>query len=81
MELLETDLKLVLASPEDVTIGEETLIHLLYNMLCALNFLHSANIIHRDIKPANLLVDQDCTVKVCDFGLARTLSNDVSCIE
>lgn len=27
---------------------------------------------HRDVKPANLLIDRDCNVKVCDFGLART---------
>lgn len=26
---------------------------------------------HRDIKPANLLIDSKCTVRFCDFGLAR----------
>ncbi|MFN9902625.1 MAG: protein kinase domain-containing protein [bacterium] len=44
---------------------------ILYNMLCGLNFIHSANIIHRDIKPANILVDAQCNIKFCDFGLAR----------
>jgi len=48
------------------------MVTILYNMLCALNFLHSANIMHRDIKPANLLVDADCRVKICDFGLSRS---------
>lgn len=33
--------------------------------------MHTANIMHRDIKPANLLIDQNCSVKVCDFGLSR----------
>ncbi|MFN9897420.1 MAG: protein kinase domain-containing protein [bacterium] len=32
----------------------------MYNSLCALKYIHSANIIHRDIKPANLLVDGFC---------------------
>lgn len=47
-------------------------------MLCAVKYIHSANIIHRDLKPANILIDIDCNVKICDFGLARTLPN--SCI-
>ena len=47
-------------------------------MLCALNFIHSANIIHRDIKPANILFKSDCTVKLCDFGLSRAVVNDES---
>jgi len=37
------------------------------------NFLHEANVIHRDIKPANILVLDDLRVKICDFGLARTM--------
>ena len=32
--------------------------------------MHSANIMHRDIKPANILVDDNCGVKFCDFGLS-----------
>jgi serine/threonine protein kinase len=34
-------------------------------------YLHSAGVIHRDLKPSNLLVNHDCDLKICDFGLAR----------
>ena len=50
------------------------MISILYNLLCTLNYVHTANIIHRDIKPANILVNQDCCAKVCDFGLARDVT-------
>ena len=39
-----------------------------------MKYLHTANVIHRDLKPANVLVNEDCTVKICDFGLARSIS-------
>jgi mitogen-activated protein kinase 1/3 len=31
-------------------------------------------VLHRDLKPANVLVNEDCTVKLCDFGLARSIT-------
>lgn len=46
---------------------------LIHKLLCALNYIHSANIIHRDLKPANILIDEHCNLKLCDFGLARSL--------
>ena len=42
-------------------------------MLCGLKYLHSAEVLHRDLKPANILINEDCTVKICDFGLARAV--------
>lgn len=42
-----------------------------YQLLRGLAFIHSTGIIHRDIKPANLLVNDQCDLKICDFGLAR----------
>lgn len=34
-------------------------------------YIHSANVIHRDIKTRNLLINADCNIKICDFGLSR----------
>ena len=42
-------------------------------LLCALKYIHSANVIHRDIKPSNILLNANCDLKLCDFGLARGL--------
>jgi serine/threonine protein kinase len=35
-------------------------------------YIHSANVLHRDLKPSNLLLNANCDLKICDFGLART---------
>lgn len=32
--------------------------------------------LHRDLNPSNLLVNADCTLKICDFGLARSFDRD-----
>jgi mitogen-activated protein kinase 1/3 len=45
--------------------------YFVYQTLRALKSIHSAGIVHRDLKPANLLVNANCDLKVCDFGLAR----------
>lgn len=43
----------------------------IYQVLRGLKFIHSADVIHRDLKPRNLLVNSNCDLKICDFGLAR----------
>ena len=50
-----------------------------YQLLKALKYIHSANLLHRDIKPSNILVDSSCMIKICDFGLCRSISSDVQC--
>ncbi|XP_028316395.1 mitogen-activated protein kinase 15 [Gouania willdenowi] len=48
--------------------------YVMYQLLKAVKYLHSGNVIHRDHKPSNVLLDADCVVKLCDFGLARSLN-------
>ncbi|GMR57577.1 hypothetical protein PMAYCL1PPCAC_27772, partial [Pristionchus mayeri] len=68
-ELMETDLHKIIVSPQELTVEHVKLF--VYQILRGLKYLHSAHILHRDIKPANLLVNSDCCLKICDFGLAR----------
>ena len=71
--MIETDLRKALSSVSNGTIlSKSHEIIILYNSLCALNFIHSANILHREIKPSNMLIDDSCQIKICDFGLSRT---------
>jgi serine/threonine protein kinase len=67
MSFVDQDLNKVLKVKN---FSEEHMIIIFYNLLCALQFLHSANIMHRDIKPGNILVTKDCQIKICDFGLS-----------
>uniref|UniRef100_A0A452RBT7 Mitogen-activated protein kinase 15 n=1 Tax=Ursus americanus TaxID=9643 RepID=A0A452RBT7_URSAM len=48
--------------------------YIIYQLLRATKFIHSGCVIHRDQKPSNILLDSSCLVKLCDFGLARSLS-------
>lgn len=70
-DLMETDLHRIIYSKQDLTMEHTQFF--LYQVLRALKYLHSANILHRDLKPSNLLVNSNCDLKICDFGLARGL--------
>lgn len=73
MEIGDTDLKALMQT--DIEFTEAHVKWIFYNLLCGLHFLHTAGILHRDLKPSNVLVNKDCQVKICDFGLARTIGD------
>jgi mitogen-activated protein kinase 15 len=49
--------------------------YIIYQIAKALKYIHSAGVLHRDLKPSNILIDTECKIKICDFGLARTTFN------
>jgi mitogen-activated protein kinase 1/3 len=71
--LMETDLHKLLKTQ---TISNEHVCYFLYQILRGLKYIHSANVLHRDLKPSNLLLNTNCDLKICDFGLARIADPD-----
>jgi len=51
---------------------------LVYQILRGLKYIHSAGIIHRDLKPSNIAVNEDCELKILDFGLARPTETEMT---
>jgi mitogen-activated protein kinase 1/3 len=73
-ELMQTDLHRVIRTQH---LTDDHCQYFVYQTLRALKSIHSADIVHRDLKPANLLLNANCDLKVCDFGLARSVKTSV----
>jgi hypothetical protein len=65
-EILETD----------TCLSEDVVQTIARQLVASLYYLHSNRIIHRDMKPQNILISADGTVKLCDFGFARAMSQN-----
>ena len=74
MDIMETDLKQVLRSQQKIT--DAHIQFFVYQALRSLRVIHKAGVIHRDITPANILVNTNCDLKLCDFGLAKEESEE-----
>merc|ERR1719242_2357350 len=68
-EAMPTDLKRIFRSKQ--YFSSLHIEYILYQILLGLHFVHSAGIVHRDLKPENIVVDEECTIRIIDFGLAR----------
>jgi len=65
-DLMDTDLHQIIHSRQEIT--NEHIRYFLYQILRGLKYIHSANVIHRDLKPGNILVNENCDLKIGDFG-------------
>eukprot|EP00401_Gymnodinium_catenatum_P039479 CAMPEP_0117570040 /NCGR_PEP_ID=MMETSP0784-20121206/58982_1 /TAXON_ID=39447 /ORGANISM="" /LENGTH=422 /DNA_ID=CAMNT_0005368059 /DNA_START=19 /DNA_END=1287 /DNA_ORIENTATION=- len=73
MELADSDLKKL--CEQDVKLTPLMINTVFYNLLVGLSYIHSAGVYHRDLKPANCFVNVDCTIKIGDFNLSRTVED------
>ena len=70
-EMMDTDLYRVVRTQ---ALSHDHAQYFTYQILRGLKPIHAAGVLHRDIKPSNLLVNANCDLKICDFGLARSMA-------
>ncbi|CAJ55250.1 Mitogen-activated protein kinase sma-5 [Caenorhabditis elegans] len=74
MDLMQNNLHHIIYGNED-PLEEHYINAFLGQLLRGLEYLHAACIAHRDLKPSNLLVNQDGTLRIADFGMAKCADN------
>ncbi|XP_063377945.1 serine/threonine-protein kinase fused isoform X2 [Cydia fagiglandana] len=72
-EYAERELHSILA--KEGCLNEEQVKKITWDLVSALYYLHSHRVLHRDLKPQNVLLDSSGCAKLCDFGLARIMTN------
>ena len=73
MEHGQHDLGTILGAVKNGTeLTESHIKAILYNTLCGLAFMHNLGVLHRDIKPNNILIRENCSIQIIDFGLSRS---------
>jgi len=75
-ELMDTNMQRVIDTQE---LSDDHCQYFIYQILRALKAIHSAGVVHRDLQPSSLLLNGNCDLKVCGFGIARpaaSIKND-----
>jgi len=67
------DLYMLLKSQKKGRLTELQTKPLFFQILRGLDYIHTQGILHRDIKLDNILLDQGLNLKICDFGISRTI--------
>jgi mitogen-activated protein kinase 15 len=70
-EHMETDLHAVIRAGILEEVHKQ---YIIYQILKSIKYMHTAELLHRDLKPSNILLNSDCSVKVADFGLVRSVA-------
>jgi serine/threonine-protein kinase len=60
------------------TPDKETILSIFRQTAAALDYAHKKGIVHRDVKPANIMIHEDGTAKVTDFGVAKIVSQQMT---
>lgn len=68
-DLMDNNLRQIVKSKQPITMTHAS--YFMWQIFCGVKAMHDANIIHRDLKPHNVLINQNCDIKICDFGMAR----------
>eukprot|EP01060_Flectonema_neradi_P006312 TRINITY_DN14245_c0_g1_i1.p1 TRINITY_DN14245_c0_g1~~TRINITY_DN14245_c0_g1_i1.p1 ORF type:complete len:301 (+),score=45.69 TRINITY_DN14245_c0_g1_i1:71-973(+) len=71
------NLSQVIASPK-IRLDPPNVKHISHQLLSGVAFLHSQLVMHRDIKPDNVLLSAEGVVKICDFGLSKSLTHGIT---
>lgn len=70
---IDTDLYKIIRSNQPMT--RSHIQWIMYQLLSSLSYLHELKVIHRDIKPSNILIDAQCNIYLCDFGLGKIVAD------
>jgi p38 MAP kinase len=75
MHLMGSDINNILKTQ---ALTDEHVKFLIYQIFRGLKYVHSAGIVHRDLKPSNIAVNEDCELRILDFGLARATDQEMT---